>query len=344
MNRRDLLKGALGAAAVAGSATAEASHEAPLAPAEVDRELQELRRDLDTLRTASDLGLGERWRQLASDANRPVDDEVYGAHEQLVRSTMRTLAIAETLSSLPAANRQDDAVLELVGEHAAEMEYAFQGQLALLQGLTREQKLEVRDALRRRPDLGLDVGDHLDGIARRGELGGRRRRRLKSLVKHTTWRLQRQPMDTVVDELLLGTDKLAEVGSDGVRERLRPTVEARGNVGHWNGQKQRLDRALRQSALPLPGDPDVDAGVAETDRSERYIRIAKTELTIGGILGGIGTLMVAGGALMGDGFGVAVLIAGLFPLTGFVVLMILGLVTLGIGLALRARRPPEGTR
>lgn len=343
MDRRDVLKGVLGSVGVAHALPASgAEPEPPLAPDALAEELEQLRRDLDALQSAPDHGLGERWRQSGA-GNRPVDvDEIAACHDQLVRSTMRTLAIAETVSSLPVANRQDDAVLELVAEHAAEMEYAFLGQASVVAHLGRSGERELRATLQQDPDVALDLGEHLDRIARGRRVAARRTRRLAGLVKHTTWRLQRQPVRAVVSDLELGTEKVGELAPEALRERMRPMVEERARVGHWAAEKRRLDRALSAVSDEPPADDPV--GALDTADGDRLIRIAKTELTIGGILGGVGLVLILNGAaLAGLSGGVAavLIIAGLFPLTGFVVLMIVGLITLAVGHARRrrAKRP-----
>ena len=330
MNRRDIMKGSVGAALLGSSTLAEAAPEpSTLSQAGLADELDRLERDLDVLETGDDLGLDRDLEGVVRLEN-PEHPQTRQAHERMLRSTMRTLAIMDTVSSLPAANRRDPAVMEMLARHGGEMQYALGAQLAQINTLGVQERREIQQALQDDPQVALELAERLDSIAHLGALPSKRRRRLKRMVKRLTWKLQRQPVDEVLSEALTGHERMIEqVRAQGVADDLEAMVEQHAELRRWREQETTWNDVLGTGEQPPT--PDEEA-------AKKRIKSAKSVLFVSGINLGVAAVSTLIAVLTYDSGVVAVAVtAALITGTAFVVLLIIGLILLGIGLAKLSR-------
>lgn len=264
------------------------------------REARKLRRALRRLEAAP----AGAWQAYSAPEHRPA--------ARLLRSTMRTLAVADSVTSLPPAERRVAEMDEVLQESAAEVDYVLQAHLARIASMRPEDAQRYRSALRADPELPRRVVGDIDAIAAEAGLGARERKRLRDTASHLAWRLERQSLDAVLD------DTLNQVG------RQLAHLEGGSSLGLPSADQARWAEELAHwqvSAEPDPESPAPYDGVWAT-RGYRMLRLSAA------IGFGAGVLLLLGPASEG-----ATVILALFPLTAVVVLLVLGVIFLAIDAA-----------
>ncbi len=312
MKRRDFLGAGL-AGLAAGTSGVAAAETPSLDDRQMQRRLRRIRRELDRIDRLDLPALGP--------ARRLVGKTRGDAATQLIRSVMRTLLLTSGVGSLSNRDRLDPRVQSLVQEHAAEMDYATVSMLSQLKTMSDEDRGFVQRAIRDDPDAVLAAGEMIEQVAAESGIDASARKHLRDMVRHSSFRMTRQPLSLVFDEV---TTK-SEAWLCTVQRALGPDT----------GLEATPEEAATWSALAVEDGgqggliewlPDRDDASAKA-----YQKRAAFRLGVGGALLVVGAGTVGAAVLLGEGgadLALVLLAVGLVTLTASVVMLIVGLVTL----------------
>ena len=293
-----------------GAGVLSAGDAAAAAPAPSDREIRrhvrKLRRDLDRTHDAT----------LQIPVSTDADPERLDLDSALVRSGLRSLLLVAGVADLPEEARAHEDVVALVDELAPEVDFAVNGLYTRLGSLPDADRRAVKRALRDDPSLVERIGADLEAVVARSGASAVRTAHFSGLVRNAIWRIAHQPLDAVLADVLGGAERHAAV--------VGGHAQARDAI--WSAKH---DRIHHRWARRRDDDDDV-AYIDEATGRRRWSpkktqRVGEERLAIGLGLG------VAGGLLLGLGAtasGAGVIIFSLFVLTGAVVMLIAGLITL----------------
>jgi hypothetical protein len=312
VKRRDFLGAGL-AGLAAGTSSVAAAEPPSLDDRQMKRRLRRIRRELDRIDRLDLPALAPARKMLGTDEGR--------AATQLIRSAMRTLLITSSVGTLSAEDKQDPRVRSLVREHSAEMDYATVGMISRLQSMSDEDRRFVQSAIRDDPGSVLAAGEMIDEVAGEAGIHEDARRHLRDMVRHSSFRMTRQPLALVHEEVTAKTVAWLKT----VQEALGPDT----------GLEATPEEAATWGALAVEANgqgglieqlPDRDDKSAEAWRKRAGFRLAA-----GGALLLIGAGTVGAAILLSEvsaDLAIVALAVGLVTLTAAVVMLIVGLVTL----------------
>lgn len=286
--------------------------------------------------------------------------------EALFRKSLRSLFLVASFRDLPERDRLHPGMQSRMWGSLGEMDEAVLGVTEMLDSLTPAARVDLQQKLKRRPELGMRLGEELDTEAARAGLSLERRLHLRSMASQLTFRLKNQSASLLIDEYV-GKVKKVTARQGSPAEVQRRLAAAMSQAAFFGAQVQTEGGAAvvapppagsvivppaGSGMVPPPGwaypypfmgppgplrviyrDPKgSEAEKEETEKRQRYKKGGQL-LTAGGILMGCAVVTGAiGGALAAGGE-----FAGAFVLTAGGVLLITGLVLLIVGGVQRAR-------
>jgi hypothetical protein len=246
--------------------------------------------DLDEYAARIDAGVARiaKW----SHGTAPGDAIIATGREPLVQAAVTSLFVTGMLGDLPVAQQVDKRIQDRVVSALPVFDEAVDGMGEYLASL-REHDLRAAADFLREPGAKDQIITRLDEEAALTGVSAPRRRQLRDMLSHVTWRIANQPPELVVNEYLEKTHRAAETNLES--EAWQRLVASRaGEQLFWK----------RAESPPQPGE------------SKGGSRGAKT-LGIGLAVFAISTVLVAVGAF---GF--------VFGMTVGAVMMLIGLIML----------------
>ncbi len=324
MDRRAFMKAAAGTAALTGATSGATSAHAggnddAADPVLTDREfrveMRRLRRELRKMER-EDTEFAKHLRSLA-----PTDGSAR-AGDRWLRSSMKTLLFADLLKDLDDSQKADPELAATMREHVHEVDYAVKGALDWVTSLDPDDVRYAQERLRNEPDLPMKLAEKLDSMAGENGIGRRQRRQMRKMVSHLQWRLQRQPLQLVLDDALDKTERrfasLAQQASSSAFLNL--DTEGLGGLDEWAAHSDEFEREFL-----LRSEEGRDPQTGRLTHEGLKTR-AKRRLRLAGLWGVVGAGLILVGAATGE-VGVVLILAGLFPMTMATVLFFVAIVT-----------------
>jgi hypothetical protein len=174
---------------------------------------------------------------------------------ELFRAAMRSLLLTSSVNDLPAKDRGRPEVMQRLALAAPEADYALIGTMHRLSRLSGDALADIQRALDEDRELPAKLAAAIDAAACGGGVSPRRRLHLRRMLDQVLWRMQRQSVQTVVEETLAKIERLATRVARS--EQLRVLFEPRpADVAHWAAKTKRLTAWLDMSAaaaVEVPG-------------------------------------------------------------------------------------------
>jgi len=353
MKRRDVLKQTAATAAVAsvgvsalgggGCATV------PRAPApRDDRAAADYLAQLDR-----SLGLAAGMRPVHAIAAQRTPGPRSPEHEQFVAGSdamfqrlISALFITQSFRDLPPETQTHPAVQTRIASHLDEIDGTVFELTSFLSAQTGDQRAQLRDALRKNPDAAMDLAEALDGHAATMGVTVERRRQLRQIMKHATFRLRTESPGAMIDEYTAKVQRLR--GEDGKSALALALAQKLGEDQFWRYQQhlaQGADPGGSTPATAAPATPRLappgatppsavapqPAPAAPHKPGDTAIKAGAYMLGIGVVDFGIGALIVsnASGVLLGIALVGGITIGALLAAIGFLTLIIGALIRLG---------------
>ena len=204
-----------------------------------------------------------------------------------------------------------------------DMDSSVRDSYVLLASLDDEHHAQVREVLRKQPDLGMRVAEVLDARAAEVGISRKRRMQIRAAAVEIGTRMRRQHPTAVVEEYLAKTEKVYERHGES---NLKRQIAARaGEEMFWGRVAQanpNVETPRSKSATPAKADTAVPEG---SQPGAGALRASAWMFGIGVVSGITGLILV--------NVGVSV---GVFAITLAVVLLIVAFITLIVGLSIRA--------
>ena len=351
MKRRDVLKQAAAAAAVASVGASAAGGEGcatvPRAPApRDDRAAADYLAMLD-----HSLELTARMRPVHAIAAQRGPGPRSPEHEQFVAGSdamfqrlISALFITQSFRDLPPETQTHPAVQTRIASHLDEIDGTVFELTSFLSAQTGDQRAQLRDALRKNPDAAMDLAEALDGHAATMGVTVERRRQLRQIMKHATFRLRTESPGAMIDEYTAKVQRLR--GEDGKSALALALAQKLGEDQFWRYQQhlaQGADPGGSTPATAAPATPRLappgatppsavapqPAPAAPHKPGDTAIKAGAYMLGIGVVDFGLGALIVSGAS---GGVAIAALVGGI---TIGALLTAIGLLTLIIGALIR---------
>ncbi len=250
--------------------------------------------------------------------------------EVLGRKALRSLTFAGLLGNLAPENQQDPLIQAQVRKMQPELDETVFSMSAVMSSASKEQRLQVQDAFRNNPRGRKLLVAFFDGPANDLGVPRQKRKQMLRIIDQVSWRMQKQPAETLFDEYVAQVEKVAR--KSGQLEQLRRHV-ATATTRNMLWSKS-LNAATPTVAVAQTSPDDKKIRRRPLEKEPKTARGPLTrkgkELTAGGILFGVGLASVAAtlGLWLGAGN-----IAGMFLITPASVITLVGLITLFVGLA-----------
>lgn len=284
--------------------------------------------------------------------------------EVLFRQSLRSLLLVASFRDLPEQDRLHPGMQARMWGSLGEMDDAVLGVTEMLDALTPAARLELQQKLKRRPELGMRLGEELDNEAAKAGLSLERRLQLRSMASQLTFRLKNQSASLLIDEYV-GKVKKVTARQGSPAEVQRRLAAAMSQAAFFGAQVQTEGGAAviappAGSAVAPPAGSATPPGAAqpypypapyppyppprlvyvdpekletEDEKSEQSRSTGTKLLTAGGIIMGCAAVTgIIGAVMVGNNDFV-----GWFVLTAGGVLLITGLVLLIVGGVMRAR-------
>ncbi len=264
MKRRDVLKvGAIGAVGVATASVAGGCAATPPArnPADVDREAKSFIAMLD-----KQLGLVDHVN--------PVEEAVYRAygtaqpdhvkakvaeHDGLFRRVLRTLFVTQAFRDLPKETQLHEAVQQRVGSHMDEVDATVFELTDFLARRSHDERTKLREVMREKPEIAMDLGEMLDERAGRMGILKERRKQMRTAMREVTFRLKTESPGSIIDEYAAKVERLR--GTDGKSALALSLAEKIGQRAFWKYQHLLAQPGAPQgSPGPGSGQPGPGSG------------------------------------------------------------------------------------
>ena len=241
------------------------------------------------------------------------------AIDNLARKSLRTLYMTAMFSDLPEEGQRHPGMQDRIFDAMPEMDEATAGMTAFLATRSPEKLGELQLALRDPTNPAMDIFDALDRGGASLGLSTRRRLQTRVMMTQANWRLRNQPPSLVISETLDKVERM--VPTDVSLEAKRDWIAGRvAEQLFWQQEASGRETLVSNNVETEQGSGSKGENQPRSTRERRISR--------GGQLMGIGILV--------GGLAAAGAAAGAFPLvfvaTAGVVLILIGLITLLIGL------------
>lgn len=357
MKRRDVLKQAAATAAVASVGASAAGGEGcatvPRAPAPrddraatdylamLDRSLELAAQMRPVHQIAAQRGPGPRS---------PEHEQFIAGSDAMFQRLISALFITQSFRDLPPETQTHPAVQTRIASHLDEIDGTVFELTSFLSAQTGDQRAQLRDALRKNPNAAMDLAELLDGHAATMGVTVERRRQLRQIMKHTTFRMRTESPGALIDEYTAKVQRLR--GEDGKSALALALAQKLGEDQFWRYQQHLAQNAGPGASTPATAAPTTAAPTTAAPTTARLSppssvapqpapaaphRPGDTAIKAGAYMLGIGVVDFGLGALIvsntsgGVLFGIA-LVGGI---TIGAVLTAIGLLTLIIGALIR---------
>jgi hypothetical protein len=351
MKRRDVLKQAaattavasVGASAVGGAGCATV----PRAPApRDDRAAADYLAMLDrSLEVAGQMRpVHEIAAQRTPGPRSPEHEQFIAGSDAMFQRLISALFITQSFRDLAPGTQTHPAVQTRIASHLDEIDGTVFELTSFLSAQTGDERAQLRDALRRNPNAAMDLAELLDGHAATMGVTVERRRQLRQIMKHATFRLRTEPPGALIDEYTGKVQRLR--GEDGKSALALALAQKLGEDQFWRYQHHLAQSAGPGGSMPAtaaptsgqlspPGATPPSAVVPQPAPAAAH-RPGDTAIKAGAYMMGIGVVDFGLGALIvsntsGAAFGIA-LVGGI---TIGALLAAIGLLTLIIGALIR---------
>ncbi len=243
----------------------------------------------------------------------------------LLQKALRSLVVLGAYRQLAPEARDHPGMRARLEALAPEMDDAVFGVHEMLTSLRPAQRVELQQLLKRDPTLPERL---VEGIDREAAVLGEpftRRMQLRPLAKSFLWRLQHQPLGSLLDEYVGKVEKLgARMGYD---EALRRQIAARATSSALLAWHTSADAA--PVAPPAAGSalPNFDAIPEAPEAAPCAPPPGRRPMIVGGILMGVGAGLAIPGAILAAAGSAAIgipflVVAGLLFLGGLIALIV----------------------
>jgi hypothetical protein len=248
-------------------------------------------------------------------------------NDALFRRMLRTLFITQSFRDLPIETQLHPAVQDRMSAHLDEIDETLFALTDRLDGMTAEQRSQLRAKLRDRPDTAMEIGEVIDRHAAAAGLSRARRTQLRSMMSETSFRLRHEAPGALIDEYTAKVRRMG--GQDGASALAIDVAQQIGQRAFWHHHKQVAQAGpppgtAATTVQPAVG-PQLDPAATAPQPGRRAIRVGATMMGIGVLAFGAGLLTVATGS---QGLEAVGLVLGV---TGGAVLFAIGFITLIIG-------------
>lgn len=352
MNRRDVLKQAAATVAIASVGASVVGSEGcatvPHAPApRDDRAAADYLAMLD-----HSLELTARMRPVHAIAvqrgpgpRSPEDEQFVAGSDARFQRLISALFITQSFRDLPPETQAHPAVQTRIASHLDEIDGTVFELTSFLSAQTGDERAQLRDALRKNPNAAMDLAELLDGHAATMGVTVERRRQLRQIMKHATFRMRTESPGALIDEYTAKVQRLR--GEDGKSALALALAQKLGEDQFWRYQQHLAQRAgfastpatAAPTAAPLspPGITPPSTAAAQPPPAapprpgDTAIKAGAYMLGIGVVDFGLGALIVSGssGALLGVALVGGITIGALLAAIGLITLIIGALIRLG---------------
>lgn len=307
MKRRDLLAlGATGAALGAtgcGPSPGALEAMAPEVPPEtflamLDRQLPAV----DRARFVDGLvGRALAGRALSPAAQQTVDD-----NDATMRRMLRTLLITQGFRELPKSTQVAPPVQERMLGHMEEVDASIFEVTSRLAAMSPDDRRGLRDTLRARPELPMEIAAAIDGHAAAAGITAGRRAQLRSMMANAAFRLKHGDPSAMIDEYVAKVERFR--GQTATDAKALALAETYGQRAFWQYQRH-LQTAPGATAPVAPANP-----AAPGERPGQWsMRAGGYMMGTGVVVFGVSLLLVdtAGGFVFGVTVGAVLFAVGL---------------------------------
>jgi hypothetical protein len=252
--------------------------------------------------------------------------------DRLARKALRAMYVGAAFHELPEQGQRHPGMQERLRRHAREVDEAVFGTTEVLEKLSAKDREQLRQFLRRDRALPMRVAEVLDEKAGGASVPTRRRRMLRQAMVQVSFRLRHQNPSLFLDECVGKVRRVAKRKgySEELQRRLATQAAEstfweladakRSQVGFANTVAAGSD-----SEGWIPVEPDPEPPPKTSSAGSGAITAGLWMLGIGLGVGLLGVALVAAENL-----------GGLFLLTAAVLLLAAGLITLVVGLIIKA--------
>ena len=212
---------------------------------------------------------------------------------------------------------------------------------------TGDERAQLRDALRKNPHAAMDLAELLDGHAATMGVTVERRRQLRQIMKHATFRMRTESPGALIDEYTAKVQRLR--GEDGKSALALALAQKLGEDQFWRYQQHLAQDAGPGAATPATAAPATarvsppgatppsavapqPAPAAPHKPGDTAVKAGAYMMGIGVVDFGLGALIVSntsGGALFGIALVGGITIGALLAAIGLLTLIIGALIRLG---------------
>jgi hypothetical protein len=352
MKRRDVLKQAAATAAVAsvgvGAVGGAGCATVPRAPAPRDDRaaadyLAMLDRSLEL--TAQMRPVHEIAAQRGPGPRSPEHAQFIAGSDAMFQRLIGALFITQSFRDLPPETQTHPAVQTRIASHLDEIDGTVFELTSFLSAQTGDERAQLRDALRKNPNAAMDLAEMLDGHAATMGVTVERRRQLRQIMKHATFRLRTESPGALIDEYTAKVQRLR--GEDGKSALALALAQKLGEDQFWRYQQHLAQDAGPGAATPATAAPATtrlsppgatppsamapQPAPAPHRPGDGAIKAGAYMLGIGVVDFGLGALIVsnASGVLLGIALVGGITIGALLAAIGLLTLIIGALIRLG---------------
>jgi hypothetical protein len=351
MKRRDVLKQAAATAAVAsvgaGAVGGAGCATVPRAPApRDDRAAADYLAMLDrSLELAGQMRpVHEIAAQRGPGPRSPEHEQFVAGSDAMFQRLISALFVTQSFRDLPPETQTHPAVQTRIASHLDEIDGTVFELTSFLSAQTGDERAQLRDALRKNPHAAMDLAELLDGHAATMGVTVERRRQLRQIMKHATFRMRTESPGALIDEYTAKVQRLR--GEDGKSALALALAQKLGEDQFWRYQQHLAQDTGPGAATPATAAPPTarvsppgatppsalapqPAPAAPHRPGDTAIKAGAYMLGIGVVDFGLGALIVSSGS---GGLVWAALVGGI---TIGALLAAIGLVTLIIGALIR---------
>lgn len=289
-------------------------------PADLDATLDSLRRALAGIAAVPDAWLLARRRDRDRDQDRPrgpADEAEVAVEGRLLRGSLRAILASSTLASLDDRQRADARVQAQIDALVPEVDATLLATLERLDALDPEQ-LASLDQRTREPGFLDQAAADLDAMASELGVAAEPRARLRGMVEHLRWRLERAPLSALLAELLATLDAALDKWATRLPALALEPAYA-GLPTRWHSEHHDDALALGEAACdPSPTSlvpTEVALAPLDNPHGLRWARRGRRA-----------TLTGVGLSLLGLAIGQLEFLPGAFTVTAGVVVLVVGVV------------------
>jgi hypothetical protein len=352
MKRRDVLKQAAATAAVASVGASAVGGEGcatvPRAPARHDdRAATDYLAMLDhSLELAAQMRpVHEIAAQRGPGPRSPEHEQFVAGSDAMFQRLISALFITQSFRDLPPGTQTHPAVQTRIASHLDEIDGTVFELTSFLSAQTGDERAQLRDALRKNPNAAMDLAEMLDGHAATMGVTVERRRQLRQIMKHATFRLRTESPGALIDEYTAKVQRLR--GEDGKSALALALAQKLGEDQFWRYQQHLAQDAGPGAATPATAAPATtrlsppgatppsamapQPAPAPHRPGDGAIKAGAYMLGIGVVDFGLGALIVsnASGVLLGIALVGGITIGALLAAIGLLTLIIGALIRLG---------------